>query len=596
MNLTAITLLLAAICLPMKATGASVNVTIVTNGVGSGTVTGGGTYAAGATATIEMRATNAYYIKDITATFQGWSPANWQPNGFNSQQFGIEIPAFQSGKAPDFTVITNDTETIPSMTGDTTFVVTFASSSPVFLELPTNQVVVTGSTITFAGTATGRQPIGFQWQKDGTAIAGATNSAKSTSIPDSIESDLVISNVQPSSSGAYALSIRDEFGTSNSVSAVLLVKDILFFLNDQVITNSSVLAGPSDVILLQSPYTNASIFYTLDGSDPGFSSARYLGPFPVSLSVTIRAIAYSSDFSQSVISDSLKVELVPAYPLFVDYENHGTINLDPPYAPYLSNSLVTVTAVADPGWTFMGWTEDLSSGGATNTIVMNGPRHIKALFGTTLTTTTAGSGTVTVSPPLALYPANSSVTLTAIPGPSNYFGIWGNAASGTQNPLSTTITEANATISALFAPLPSNMVTLTLLAEGGGIAYLMGQSTNVDPVGITNRIQAIPSAGQQFLGWSGDATGTNPQTSVVMDSSKVITAHFTHNVSLSIIPFNSPEFMAIGVPGDVYQFEGSRNLLDWEPIVMITNYPVPMSFSDPNSYLFQSRVYRVDRR
>jgi len=39
-------------------------------------------------------------------------------------------------------------------------------------------------------------------------------------------------------------------------------------------------------------------------------------------------------------------------------------------------------------------------------------------------------------------------------------------------------------------------------------------------------LTAIPDAGYQFAGWSGDVSGTNPSTSIVMDANKTVTASF----------------------------------------------------------------------
>ena len=44
--------------------------------------------------------------------------------------------------------------------------------------------------------------------------------------------------------------------------------------------------------------------------------------------------------------------------------------------------------------------------------------------------------------------------------------------------------------------------------------------------GTTATITAVPSIGSSFIGWKGDATGTENPLSVTMDGAKTITAEF----------------------------------------------------------------------
>lgn len=103
---------------------------------------------------------------------------------------------------------------------------------------------------------------------------------------------------------------------------------------------------------------------------------------------------------------------------------------------------------------------------------------------------------------------------------------------------------------------------------------------------------AYHTHGQKFLSWTGDATGTNFETSVVMKSDKFVTAHFTHNLTLELASFMPLRFTGVGVAGDVYQFQASTNLLDWVPILIATNFSGSVQFSDPDSFIFPNRMYR----
>ena len=91
---------------------------------------------------------------------------------------------------------------------------------------------------------------------------------------------------------------------------------------------------------------------------------------------------------------------------------------------------MTLTATSDAGWTFLYWTGDATGTNATNTVTMDRARSVEAVFGTTLTTSVVGSGTVRLSPASGPFPYGSVVRLTPKPGVGSYFSIWGGASSG----------------------------------------------------------------------------------------------------------------------------------------------------------------------
>ena len=73
---------------------------------------------------------------------------------------------------------------------------------------------------------------------------------------------------------------------------------------------------------------------------------------------------------------------------------NGTVTRTPDQATYHYGETVELSATADPGWTFAGFTGDVSG----TTVTMNGNRTVTATFTQdeyTLTVTTVGNGTVT---------------------------------------------------------------------------------------------------------------------------------------------------------------------------------------------------------
>ena len=85
---------------------------------------------------------------------------------------------------------------------------------PAITTQPTNQTVVVGGTATFSVTASGTLPLSYQWNFDGTNISGATNTS------------LVLTNVQLSQAGTYAVLVTNHYGSTNSASALLTVNSL----------------------------------------------------------------------------------------------------------------------------------------------------------------------------------------------------------------------------------------------------------------------------------------------------------------------------------------------------------------------------------
>jgi uncharacterized repeat protein (TIGR02543 family) len=71
----------------------------------------------------------------------------------------------------------------------------------------------------------------------------------------------------------------------------------------------------------------------------------------------------------------------PTYDLTVNVVGNGTVTQDP-LPPYCvgDDTSVTLTATADPGWTFDGWSGDLSGSTNPETITMDGDKSVTATF------------------------------------------------------------------------------------------------------------------------------------------------------------------------------------------------------------------------
>jgi hypothetical protein len=86
-----------------------------------------------------------------------------------------------------------------------------AFSPPVFNTQPTNESGVSGQNVTFSVLAEGSAPLSYQWEFDGTAVSGGTNSA------------LTLTKVQPANAGNYSVTVSNSFGSVTSTNATLVV-------------------------------------------------------------------------------------------------------------------------------------------------------------------------------------------------------------------------------------------------------------------------------------------------------------------------------------------------------------------------------------
>ncbi len=130
------------------------------------------------------------------------------------------------------------------------------------------------------------------------------------------------------------------------------------------------------------------------------------------------------------------------YPLNLTVVGGGQVTRSPDQASYDAGTVVTLTAAANDGFLFVGWTGDTTTAANPLTLTMNGPRNITATFATEvfpINLTITGSGTVTRVPNLPGYGFGTSVTLTAVPGGSYSFEGWTGDTTTSANPITVTV-------------------------------------------------------------------------------------------------------------------------------------------------------------
>ena len=205
----------------------------------------------------------------------------------------------------------------------------------------------------------------------------------------------------------------------------------------------------------------------------------------------------------------------------------GTLSVSPDQPDYGAGTMVTLTAVPDPGYQFDGWSGDLSGADNPATLLMNDNKSVTAVFSPiptyTLSTNQTGSGTLTISPDQPSYQAGELVTLTATPDSGWLFAGWSGDATGTENPLTVTM-DGNRGITAVFTEdFPQ---TISVTVNGNGIVTQTPDQPTYR-IGDEVTLTATADPGWFFSGWSGDVTGSNNPVTLTVTQSQTITATFT---------------------------------------------------------------------
>lgn len=219
-------------------------------------------------------------------------------------------------------------------------------------------------------------------------------------------------------------------------------------------------------------------------------------------------------------------------------------------ASYSDNETLTLTAVADTGYTFTGWDGDCSGTDATITLTMNSDKTCHAKMVSTsvpmlvIANPTQGKVTgldidcgTTCS---ATYSEPKTVQLTATPEPGYSFTGWSGDCSGTDNPLTINVNGAKNCV-ANFAPTP---VTLTLTPPTHGKITAPGLDCGTScsqtlPPDTEIPLTATPEPGYIFTGWSGDCAGTENPLTITLDKAKNCRANFAP-ISLPILVVTNP--------------------------------------------------------
>ena len=145
-----------------------------------------------------------------------------------------------------------------------------------------DQVVATGSLVTFSVNASGTAPLTYQWLYNGTAIPGA-NSA-----------NLVLDNVQTGQSGSYQVVITNPAGETLSRAALLTVSEPVAIVSQP--SDQTIVEGQSGTISVQAGGTGPFRYQWFRNGNP------ILGETGQTLDLKGALVAQSGRYSVEVVN------------------------------------------------------------------------------------------------------------------------------------------------------------------------------------------------------------------------------------------------------------------------------------------------------
>jgi len=175
--------------------------------------------------TVNPGASVAFSVTASNATSYQWQKNAANIPGATSASYVISS-AQQSNEAAYRCVVSNVSGSVQSSEATLT-----VNDAPVIATQPGSYTVLAGAAVNFTVAATGTAPFSYQWQKNGTAVSGATAAS------------YAIAGVQSASAGSYTCVVANVAGSVESQAGVLVVNVPAAIITQPV--SKSIQAGES---------------------------------------------------------------------------------------------------------------------------------------------------------------------------------------------------------------------------------------------------------------------------------------------------------------------------------------------------------------
>lgn len=284
----------------------------------------------------------------------------------------------------------------------------------------------------------------------------------------------------------------------------------------------------------------------------------------------------------------------------------GTVTKTPNLPTYEFGTPVALTATTNTGWTFGGWSGDITSLAPTVNLTMTDNISASATFvqnqytlAVNVVPADESGGTVTKTPDKLAYGHGEVITLTAAPIPGWTFTGWQGAVTGIELTKMLTIVQ-NSVVTANF---DEDEYEVNVTVNGNGAVtqvpnkptYLYGE-----PLTLT----ATPNAGYVFSGWSGDIVSTGSIIEIDVVSDLNIIANFgvappiqVVDVNVQVLPGGTSATISwsTNVPGNSVVDYGVTDFYELGPVVdaaLVMNHSVVLSGLEADTLYY----YQVSSR
>jgi uncharacterized repeat protein (TIGR02543 family) len=303
----------------------------------------------------------------------------------------------------------------------------------------------------------------------------------------------------------------------DDISATANFTTVQYLLTLDIVGNGTVTKDPD-----QSVYNYNDLVTLAAEPDPGWTFTRWSGD----VSTSINPLEYTVQDDTNITATFTQND----YILTVNSIGNGSVTIDPTQPTYNFNDKVTLTAIPDPGWTFAGWSGDVSSSVNPLDVIIQDNSSIFATFTQSLNTLkiiTVGNGSVSIYPEKTNFVFGEIVRMTAVADPGWSFTGWSGDASGSVNPLEYTI-QGDTTITATFT---QDEYTLNVNTLGSGFVDIAPEK-EIYSYGDMVTLTATPDFNWFFEGWGGDHSGNeNPITFLIEQDTYIIATFDKFNTS-----------------------------------------------------------------